>query len=170
MPVLSLDELNSVNPQKIYELPLTLNINLWSNIKLPSPLPKPIKLEFNENIRKTFPANLKNKKGIYFFMIEPDFPFTPEIKYLVYIGRVIKTNTFFKRFYDYVNAIGNYSVQRNKQLMTNAWPSKTYIYYYELTNDSDIETIEQELIDKIIPPLNNKFFLKEAINTRSLYN
>ena len=54
--------------------------------------------------------------------------------------------------------------------MTNAWPSKTFVYYYELNNDTEIEFIEKELVDKIIPPLNNKFYLKEAQNTRSIYN
>lgn len=169
MPTLTLQELNSVNPEKIYDLPLTLNINLWNGISLPISLPSPVKIEFNNSIRNVLPLTIKNKKGIYMFMVEPQFPFDPDIKYPIYIGRVYKTNTFFKRFYEYVNCIGNYNVKRNRQLMTNAWPLKTFVYYYVLNNDTEIELIEKELVDKIIPPLNNMFYLKEATNTRSLY-
>jgi hypothetical protein len=103
------------------------------------------------------------------FMVEPKFPFYPDIKYPIYIGRVSKKNTFFNRFFEYVNCIGNFNVKRNRQLMANAWPLKTFVYYYELKNDTQIKLIEKELVDKIIPPLNNMFYLKEATNTRSLY-
>jgi hypothetical protein len=169
MSALTLQELNSVNPEKIFDLPLTLNINLWNSISLPTRLPNPIKIEFNEKIRDILPSTVKEKKGIYMFVVEPNFPFDPDIKYPIYIGRVLKTNTFFKRFYEYVDCIGNCNVKRNRQLMTNAWPLKTFVYYYVLTNDAEIEMIEKELVDKIIPPLNNMFCLKEATNTRSLY-
>lgn len=170
MSVLTLEQLNDYNPEKIFDLPLTLNINLWNSLVLPISLPVPLKLEFNETLRSTMPSHLKKKKGIYFFVVEPNFPFLPAINHLIYIGRVVKTNTFFKRFYEYVKAIGNQNVKRNRQLMTNAWPSKTYVYYFALDSDHEIEIIEKELIDKIIPPLNNKFSIKEATNTRSLYN
>lgn len=170
MSVLTLEQLNDYNPEKIYDLPLTLNINLWNSLNLPITLPAPIKLEFNEALRSSMPTNLKKKKGIYFFVVEPNFPFVPTVNHLVYIGRVVKTNTFFKRFYEYIKAIGNQNVKRNRQLMTNAWPTKTYIYYFVLENDNHIEIVEKELIDKIIPPLNNKFSIKEATNTRSIYN
>ncbi len=170
MNVLTLDQLNNINPEKIYDLPLTLNINLWDSLSLPITLPVPIKIEFNDNIRDNMPTTLKSKKGIYFFVVEPNFPFFPTINHLLYIGRVIKGNTFFKRFYEYVKAIGVQNTKRNRQLMTNAWPNKTYVYYFALNNDTHIESIEKELIDKIIPPLNNKFSIKEATNTRSLYN
>jgi hypothetical protein len=82
----------------------------------------------------------------------------------------MKGNTFFKRFYEYVNAIGNANAKRNRQLMTNAWPKLTQVYFYPMKNNNHIELIELELVDKIIPPLNNKFFIKEAQNTRSIYN
>lgn len=170
MSVLSLDDLNSINPQKIFDLPLTLNTNLWDQISLPTTMPDPIKIEFNESIRNSMPDSVKSKKGIYLFFVEPNFPFLPDVKFLVYIGRVYKTNTFHKRFYEYVEAIGNRNVKRNRQLMANAWPSKTFVYYYVLDEDNHIEEIEKELVDKIIPPLNNRFFLTEASNTRSIYN
>ncbi len=169
--VLSLSELNGVNPEKVYQLQEVLNPNLWDSINLASPLPSPIRLKFDENIRTNLDPNLKNKKGIYMFVVEPNHKFpVPEIKHLVYIGRVMSDNTFFKRFYEYVNTIGETNAKRNRQLMTNCWPNKTFVYFFKLTNDADIKQIEQELNDKIIPVLNNKFFLEEAKNSRSIYN
>lgn len=170
MAVLTLEQLNGINPEKIFDLKLSLNINLWTSLTLPSALPIPVKLVFNDDIRNVMPTTLKRKKGIYFFVVEPEFPFLPPLNHLLYVGRVSKNNTFFKRFYEYVNSIGKYNTKRNRQLMTNAWPDKTFVYCFEINDDSEIELIEKELIDKIIPPLNNKFSIKEAINTRSLYN
>ena len=170
MKALSLEELNEINPEKIYKLPLILNTNLWVTINLPFTMPNPVKIEFDDRIRDNMPSSVKNKKGVYIFLVEPKLPFQPDIKYLIYIGRVMKGNTFFKRFYEYVDAIGNINAKRNRQLMANAWPKKTQVYFYPMTNNKHIEFIEEELVDKIIPPLNNKFFLKEAQSTRSIYN
>jgi len=113
---------------------------------------------------------LKNKKGIYIFFVEPNFPFTPNVYYPIYIGRVMKKNTFFKRFDEYVKAIGELNIKRNRQLMANAWPNNTFIYFYVLANDIEIEETEKQLIDYVIPPLNNQFYIDEAKNTRSIYN
>lgn len=128
---------------------------------------KPIKLRFDENIRK----HLNKTRGIYSFIIEPEFPFSPKIYYLVYIGRVIGTNDFKNRFQHYTKAIGNKNVKRNVQLLTNLWPGQTYVYVYELNStDAEIKEIEKQLINYIIPPLNNQFIISKAINSRSLYN
>jgi hypothetical protein len=89
----------------------------------------------------------------------------------MYVGRVINTNTFFKRFNDYIKGIGNKNIRRNIQLLTNLWENKTWVYFYELNHDdSKIKTIESNLFDNIIPPLNNKFSAKRALNSRSIYN
>jgi len=170
---LTLDELNKMNPEKTYNVPAPgYNPKAWDSISLPITLPKPIKLTFDDNIRKSMGTNVKYKKGIYMFCIEPDFPFQPEVRYIMYIGRVIKKNTFFKRFYDYVKAIGDANKRRNIQLLTNLWNGKMFVYYYDLSQYSDdiISNIETQLIGRIIPPMNNELYLKEAQNTRSLYN
>ena len=145
MKALSLEELNEINPEKIYKLPLILNTNLWVTINLPFTMPNPVKIEFDDRIRDNMPSSVKNKKGVYIFLVEPKLPFQPDIKYLIYIGRVMKGNTFFKRFYEYVDAIGNINAKRNRQLMANAWPKKTQVYFYPMTNNKHIEFIEEEL-------------------------
>jgi len=172
-PVLTRDELRDLNPEKIYNIQtFVLNYELWPNIDptLAAILNAPIKIKFDTNIRNNLGA-IRNKKGIYMFFVEPDFPFIPKVNYLMYVGRVISTNTFFRRFYDYVDGIGNKNIRRNIQLLTNLWEGKTWVYFYELSlPDTRIATIEANLYDNIVPPLNNQFRSKRALNSRSIYN
>lgn len=173
MPALTQDEINELNPDKVYNLEtFVLHYELWPSIdpNLNVVLGSPIKIKFDENIRTNL-GSLRTKKGIYIFLVEPQFPINLEVNYLVYIGRVIKTNTFSNRFTKYINAIGNKNIKRNVQLLTNLWPSKTWVYFYALNlSDTKIINIERMLVDNIIPPLNNSFTLKKAQNSRSIYN
>src|SRR3990167_3561699 len=107
MPVLTRDELADLNPEKIYNIPtFVLHYELWQNINpnLAVTLNAPVKVQFDENIRNNLGA-IRNRKGVYMFFVEPEFPFVPTVNYLMYVGKVVGTNTFFKRFYDYVSAI-----------------------------------------------------------------
>jgi hypothetical protein len=173
MPVLTRDELRDINIEKIFNIQtFVLHFELWQNIDptLSTILNAPVKIKFDVNIRNNM-GSIKNKKGIYMFFIEPDFPFLPKANYLMYVGRVINSNTFFKRFNDYIKGIGNKNIRRNIQLLTNLWENKTWVYFYELNlADSRIKTIESNLFDNIIPPLNNQFRAKRALNSRSIYN
>lgn len=169
MGALSLDELNNDNPEKVFRIEtFVLNHQTWINLR--SDLSKLFtngkKYKFDENIQSVLPQS----KGIYIFYVEPEFPFLPETRYLMYVGRVIGSNTFKQRFYDYVSAIGSHTVRRNIQLLTNLWPNKTWVYVYELDlADDEITAIEDNLIDNIVPPMNNKFKSTEAKNSRSIY-
>ena len=169
MAVLSLEELNNINPEKIYNIKsFVLNINTWKNLRndLTILFKNGKRFLFDENIRDSLPST----KGIYMFFIEPCFPFMPETRYLMYVGRVIGSNTFYKRFNDYVSSIGNKDKRRNIQLLTNLWPNRTWVYVYELDlSDDEITAIEDNLIDNIVPPLNNKFKAKSAQRSRSIY-
>lgn len=173
MPVLTRDELADLNPEKLYNIPtFVLHYELWQNVdpNLALTLNAPVKVQFDENIRNNLGA-IRNRKGVYMFFVEPEFPFVPTVNYLMYVGKVVGTNTFFKRFYDYVSAIGDKNKRRNIQLLTNLWEGRTWVYFYELAmTDVQIEGIEQNLYDNIIPPLNNQFRAKRALNSRSIYN
>ncbi|MDR2834161.1 MAG: hypothetical protein LBV67_10645 [Streptococcaceae bacterium] len=169
---LSLNEINESCVEKCLKLPVIHNKDWWEEIDLDI-FPQPIRLEFNETITERMPVHVKTHKGIYMFFIEPNHPFEPDIKHLMYVGRVQSGSTsfnFYKRFYDYVKCIGNKSAQINRQLLTNAWPNYTYVYFYCFDNktDEEISHIEQVLYNKIVPPLNNNFEGK-ARQTRNLY-
>lgn len=169
MGALSLSELNDDNPEKVSNInTFVLNHEAWINVRtdLSTLFKHGKKFKFDENIQSILPST----KGIYIFFVEPEFPFSPEVRYLMYVGRVIGTNTFKKRFYKYVTAIGSHTERRNIQLLTNLWPNKTWVYVYELDmKDDEITAIEDNLIDNIIPPMNNKFKSSKAKNSRSIY-
>lgn len=169
MAVLTLEELNNDNPEKVSRIEsFVLNHKFWINVRkdLSILFQKGKKYKFNKNIQSVLPST----RGIYIFYVEPEFPFLPEVRYLMYVGRVIGSNTFKKRFSEYVSAIGSHKGRRNIQLLTNLWPDKTWVYVYELNlADEEITAIEDNLIDNIIPPMNNKFKSTEAKNSRSIY-
>ena len=166
---ISLKEINESCIEKCLKLPIVHNKDWWEEIDL-DPFPDPIKLEFDETIRERMPIEVKTHKGIYMFFIEPNHPFRPNIKHLMYVGRVMCNNSFFKRFYEYVGCIGNKKAKINRQLLTNAWPNYTYVYFYcfDDKTDEEIIHIEQVLYNKIVPPLNNSFEGKTR-ETRNFY-
>lgn len=169
MEALSYEELNNDNPEKIYNIQtFVLNLQFWKDVRsdLNVLFQNGQRFKFDEHITDFLPKT----KGIYIFFVEPEFPFQPEVRYLMYVGRVVSTNTFKNRFYDYVSGIGRRNKRRNIQLLTNLWPGKTWVYIYELNvSDAEIENIEINLIDNIIPPMNNSFKAIRAKNSRSLY-
>jgi len=169
MSALSLQEINNAYPEKIYNLEsFVLNINTWQNVRqdLSELFHNGLRLKFDEHIRESLPKT----RGIYIFFVEPNFPFLPETRYLMYVGKVTGTDTFFKRFYEYVSDIGKLNQRQNTMLLTNLWPEKTWVYVYTLDlSDSEIEAIEDNLIDNIVPPLNCRLKAKEAQNSRSIY-
>lgn len=169
MKALSLQEINDAYPEKVYNIEsFVLNINTWPNVRqeLGSLFHDGLRLKFDEHIRESLPRT----KGIYIFFVEPNFPFLPETRYLMYVGKVTGTDTFFHRFYEYVSNIGNLNQRQNTMLLTNLWPEKTWVYVYPLDlSDKEIESIEDNLIDNVVPPLNNRVKATSAHNSRSIY-
>ncbi|MBW1616872.1 MAG: hypothetical protein JRJ49_10155 [Deltaproteobacteria bacterium] len=162
------------NKDKIYKIEsFVLHKKQWDSLdnELLQKLPQPVGIKFDENIRDNL-GDLKNRKGIYIFFLEPVWNFKPSARYLLYVGRVFKKNTFFKRFYEYVNALTDVNTRHNIKLLTNLWPDKTLVYFYDLDlSDNEIAKIEKEIYDKIIPPFNNQFSASAtaAKNARSIY-
>ena len=169
MAPLSYEELNNDNPEQIYNIEtFVLNLQAWKDVRddLRVLFQNGRRFKFDEHIQDSLPRT----KGIYIFYVEPQFPFQPEVRYLMYVGKVTGSNSFQHRFYDYVSGIGSHTIRRNIQLLTNLWPDKTWVYVFELNlTDDEIEKIEDNLIDNIIPPMNNKFKAITAKNSRSIY-
>lgn len=172
MAVLSVEEINNHFVENRYMLNVLHDPEKWNSLNLPY-LPNPIKLKFDEDIKENMNSEIKTKKGLYMFFLEPNHPFSPTINHLLYVGRVREGGTnynFFKRFDEYKNQIGNVNGSLNKVLLTNLWPDHTYVYFYPLesSSDDDISKIEDEIIKKIVPPLNSKIGGKTE-QSRNLY-
>ena len=169
MAPLSYEELNNDNPEQIYNIEtFVLNLQSWKDVRddLRVLFQNGQRFKFDEHIQDSLPKT----KGIYVFYVEPQFPFLPEVRYLMYVGKVVGSNSFRHRFYEYVSAIGSHTERRNIQLLTNLWPNKTWVYVYELNlPDDEIGRIESNLIDSIVPPMNNQFKAISAKKSRSIY-
>ncbi len=175
MPYLSHEEILLAYPfGPPYRLMVVHNPDWWSEINDYN-LPQPVKIKFDNAVRDNMPDYIHTGKGIYMFFLEPNYPFQADVisKHLLYVGRVQSGTTnfnFFKRFYRYVKAIGNRSVALNTMRLTNLWPDHTFVYYFDLSDrtDEEIRTIENNLYNKIVPPL-NEALEGNARLTRQLY-
>lgn len=161
MPYLTEDQIiKAHNFAPVHRMVIMHNPNWW--VLIPNyNLPDPVKILFNERIRQNMPPGIHNGKGIYMFIIEPIHSFATsfDLKHLMYVGRVQEGNTgfnFFRRFRDYVNSIGNAQTAKNKMRLTNLWPNMTYVYFFDLSkrSDQEIVDIENNIINKVVPPLN----------------
>lgn len=171
MGVLSIDEINNHFVENRYMLNVIHHPEMWQSLSI-SNLPNPVKIKFDGDIKNNMDSSIKTKKGLYMFFLEPNHPFKPAINHLLYVGRVRAGDTnfnFFKRFDEYKSQIGNINGSLNKVLLTNLWPDYTYVYFYPLDEeDEEISRIEDEIIKKIVPPLNSKIGGKTE-QTRNLY-
>lgn len=175
MPYLTHEEILLAYPWgPPYRMSIYHNPNWWAEI-INHNLINPVRMKFDENIRENMTDDIHSGKGIYMFFLEPNHPFPEDIriKHLLYVGRVQSGETnfnFFRRFYKYVNAIGDRTVARNTMRLINLWPDHTYVYYFNLSNrtDAEIVEIERNIYNKVVPPL-NEALEGEARLTRQFY-
>ncbi len=169
---LTIDQLAEPEKYNIFDIPFHVNPYSWSRIdqSLSQVLGLPERFKFDENILE---ALANKKRGIYIFAVEYDLPLNLDInKYLLYIGRVSKTNSFKKRIRKYVNNIGVQSdkVTFKQRLLANAWKGITWVYVYDLQiPDDEIDRIERILISSIKPFINSNLKAKSARNPQNLY-
>lgn len=109
--------------------------------------------ELSEEV-KSLPTD---KGGIYMFYIKSPV-LGPFSEYLVYIGRARYTDGHNlkircrKYFYNYNNHKERPKVYR----MMKYWGKHLYLKYIELSDNSIIEELEEELINALLPPFNDK--------------
>ncbi len=103
-------------------------------------------------------TNLSNDKGgIYFFILKHDV--LPNLSsHIMYIGRAHSTKhqNLRKRCSVYFNKYYKSHTERpHINTMLNIWDKHLYLYYIELTDNDEIDMIEEKLINNIIPPFNH---------------
>ena len=93
-----------------------------------------------------------NSGGIYLFVAKPNLiPNTHS--YLLYVGRAhfSSAQNLKKRCREYIKEKSRPKVKR----MIDSWGQYLYVRYLPLTNNELIDSIEAEIINKIIPPFND---------------
>jgi hypothetical protein len=126
--------------------------NFWSEPT--NQLPITLKWEcqkFNEINLSKIPAS----RGIYAFVLVPEYNNFIETKYLFYTG---KTNrTLRKRYRDYLNEKAGKGKPRKKVFkMLNQYNGHLYFYYSKITNPSDVDECEECMINTFVPQVNTQ--------------
>lgn len=103
-------------------------------------------------------SNLPNNKGgIYFFILKNDV--LPNLSsHIMYIGRARNTEhqNLRKRCREYYNRYYNNPRERGHiYTMLRSWDKHLHLYYIELDDNDEIDSIEKKLINNILPPFNH---------------
>jgi excinuclease UvrABC nuclease subunit len=116
----------------------------WTEVKLLAP-------DGKRNLQLSTIPN--DKGGIYLFLAKPNI--LPESHlYLMYVGRAhfSTTQSLRKRCSQYPAEKKRPKIRR----MVEQWGQYLYIRYLPLEDNATIDLVEGELINKILPPFNDK--------------
>lgn len=98
---------------------------------------------------------LPEKKGLYCFVVEPVFPNFINTKYFFYVGQT--TRTLRKRFVEYINDQEGKGKPRPKVYeMLKLYKNHIQFHYTILTSKTQIDEIEQKIINTFVPPINTE--------------
>jgi GIY-YIG catalytic domain. len=93
-----------------------------------------------------------NTGGIYLFVAKPNLIPNSHF-YLLYVGRAHYTynQNLRKRCKEYIKEQSRPKVKR----MIEGWGQYLYVRYLPLTDNDLIDSIESEIINKVLPPFND---------------
>ncbi|MGB0880289.1 MAG: GIY-YIG nuclease family protein [Polaribacter sp.] len=114
----------------------------------------PIKLNWNSmKFSALNKGKIPSKKGIYAFVLIPEYNNFIKTKYLFYVG---KTNrTLKKRFSEYLTEKDGKRKPRIKVFkMLNQFDGYLYFFYSEIPNKSDVDKCEEVLLNTFVPHIN----------------
>jgi len=116
----------------------------WNEVKLLGPDGK------RNSLLTTIP---KDKGGVYLFLVKPGFLLESH-SYLMYVGRahITENHNLRKRCLQYITEKKRPKVKR----MIEQWGEYLYVKYLPLDDNEMIDLVEEELINKILPPCNDK--------------
>lgn len=96
-------------------------------------------------------------KGVYVFVVKPDTPIISAHNCILYVGKTTNLQQRYKKYFTYSNSI--HPSDQKKRRMVVVW--KNYLYFNYIVTDTYTEeqlgNLEFDLIDSIVPPLNDTF-------------
>jgi len=127
-----------------------------------------LSFEWHEiEFKKENKIRVPDKQGIYMFVAKPEKEHLVHMyhSYIMYIGQA---NNLKKRFDSYFHYKNNTEPHNQlKRIMTVIWEKYLSFCYFVTNNleEKKLDMLEYDLIDTIIPPINNQFRAK-IINQR----
>jgi excinuclease UvrABC nuclease subunit len=95
-------------------------------------------------------SRISRSKGVYCFVLKPKVKEFFDTSYLLYIGKT--TRTLRIRYNEYLRDLAGKGKPRPKvKDFLDKYHDRLYFYYTELNINSEIDEIEDNLIDKFIP-------------------
>ena len=118
--------------------------NCWSEVKFE---------------RKNYYAlnNLDGQQGIYMFVAKPNNLFTKHQTFILYVGETKNLKQRFQKYFTYANS--KHPSDQKKRRMVLVWKKYLYFNYYTTSfkTREDRKNAEYDLIDSIVPPMNDDF-------------
>ena len=131
-------------------VPFMLAPEFWGAISLPVKL-KWSRVHFSATNSSKVPSS---KLGVYCFLLRPDVEGPPDTAYLLYIGKTQRN--FRVRFREYlIEMKGKRSKDRwTISSMLNKWPEWIWFYFAPIEQGSMVPEVENELVNRCVPPFN----------------
>jgi hypothetical protein len=102
---------------------------------------------------------IPDKQGIYMFVLDisNSLDLNGTGKHILYIGQTINLNDRFGSYFYYKNSTKPSDFL--KRCMVLLWEGKLEFHYFETygLNSKDLDKVEFDLIDSVVPPMNNRF-------------
>lgn len=126
----------------------------------------------DEQFLKKNKGKIPSSQGIYMFVIniENTFFLNNASKYVLYVGQAENLQIRFEGYFKYKDS--KIPSDFLKRCMVLIWEGKLDFYFFETNNVSTkiLTEIEFDLIDSIVPPINQRFrgnILKESVKLYS---
>lgn len=100
--------------------------------------------------------NIPQLKGVYTFVLKPGIVNHPECAYLLYVGMTDRQN-LRARFWQYFREKDDPKGREPVKAMLNLWEDYLWFCYAPINDVGQIGSIEAELIDAFVPPINQDY-------------
>lgn len=132
-----------------------------------------IKMKWNnQKFLKSSKINIPEKQGIYMFVLDVSngININGTAKYVLYVGQAINLRNRFINYFNYVNS--DLPADFLKRCMVLIWKGKLDFHYFETDDlsDKELTDVEFDLIDSLVPPMNQRFRGKVLKKRIKLYS
>jgi len=143
-------DFNAKAQLKLHVRKFLLHPDRWKEPKYKLPIKLSWKkYKFNPKNRSKIPR----KSGIYCFVIIPNIKNLFPSIYLSYVGKTDRT--LWNRYKEYLDEQNGKGKPRDKIYeLLNLYKEDVYFYYAEITNSSNVEICEDNLINAFVPYVN----------------
>lgn len=104
-------------------------------------------------------SKMPHTQGIYMFILKPNNAnlVNNQNRHILYIGQTKNLHKRFSQYFHYEHS--DLPSDQLKRIMVLLWKEKLSFHFFETNNvtKEDLTTLEFDLIDMIIPPMNDRF-------------